>query len=352
MVKIMIASLPIGTGHDIAAAALAEACLNQGFDVQFSHHLVGPARWETKMYFYTIRWWPQFFAASFRYSNRSSYLWSRHRERWREVGLRFLKDVYVTYRPDVVVATHPFALAAWSAIKEENPQLNLIAVLTDLSVHRLWFEPLSDAYTVWLPEQSQELQGFGVPLDKIWPTGIPIRESFHDPGVYARYRKGPIVLLGGGLGLGPYSRILQDLSRLPYPILAVCGHNEKLRWQLDEHRWPDTVTVLGYVDHMPELLRQSRLVVGKPGGVTAAEVAQIQVPWVLTHWIPGQEEMNRDRLLAHHLAIRGDTNLAHVAAQLMGDDSPERQNIMQHQKRWARPLSAEHIAERIRALVQ
>ncbi|MDA8193035.1 MAG: glycosyltransferase [Thermaerobacter sp.] len=345
--KVLIASLPIGTGHDIAARALTESCLTRGFEVEFSHHLVGRARWETAMYFLTIHRLPALYAAAFRQADRSEMVWRRHRQNWRRVGQNLLDEVYQAHRPDVVLATHPFALSAWAALRERRPSLRLVAVLTDLSVHRFWFEPLADAYAVWLPEQVEELRRYGVPSERIWPTGIPIRASFQNGNLFSRYRQGPIILLGGGLGFGPYYRILKQLSGLPHPVLAICGHNEKLRWQLDQHRWPERVTVLGYVDHMPELLRQSRMVVGKPGGVTAAEVAQSQVPWVVTHWIPGQEQINRDRLIAHDLAVRGDTNLQAVAIELLRDGSFARQKMLEGQRLWARPLAADHIVERL-----
>lgn len=345
--RVLIASLPIGTGHDIAARALAESCLNQGVEVEFSHHLVAPARVETALYFFAIKRLPKLYSPIFRQADHSLRIWRHHRNKWRRVGQQVLPEVYQKYRPHVVIATHPFALTAWGAVKESGIPIRLVAVLTDLTVHRFWFEPETDAYTVWFPEQVQELQAYGVPRSRVWETGIPIRRSFHDDGLLTRYRQGPIVLLGGGLGLGPYYRILRDLADLPYPVLAICGHNEKLRWQLDQHRWPERVTVVGYVDYMPELLRRSRVVVGKPGGVTAAEVAQSQVPWVLTHWIAGQEEANRDRLTMHFLAARGDTNLKSVVEDLMEPGSAARQKMIASQKDWARPLAADHIVEQL-----
>lgn len=352
--RMLIASLPIGTGHDIAAQALAEACTQRGISVNFSHDVVENSRVLTKMYFLSLEYFPHLYGNVFKREDvpGRSALWNWHRNRFRHFASRVLTNVYSQYRPDAVICTHPFALSAWSYIKEQHPEMGLIAVLTDLSVHRFWHEPLADAYTIWFPEQVRDLERFGVAKDQIWDTGIPIRASFQEDTVAVPgFRERPIVLLGGGLGLGPYYRILKDLSQLSEPVIAVCGHNEKLRWQLSEKHWPMTMTIAGYVEHMPLLLKESQLVVGKPGGVTAAEVAQSQVPWILTHWIPGQEEINRDRLVEHDMAVRGDDSLLEKVTNLIGT-SAQSQAMIAQQKKWARPYAADAIIHNIVELLQ
>lgn len=344
--RVLIASLPIGTGHDIAAQALAEAAFQKGWQVEFSHHLVAAARTETWLYFMSLRYFSRTYGRAFRWEDRTGVNWSRHRNHWAAIGARTLPDIYREYRPDVVIATHPFALAAWGGLRKHQPTLRIVGVLTDLSVHRYWYEPYTDAYMVWLPEQVQDLTRFGVAESKIHPVGIPIRESFQESYLpLPVYDRGPIILLGGGLGMGPYSRILRELARVDWPLVAVCGHNEKLRWKLSEERWPEHVTIAGYIENMPVFLRHAQLVVGKPGGVTAAEVAQSGIPWIVTHWIPGQEEMNRDRLISHELAVRGDTHLRARVADLLSDYSPSRQSMIANQRHWARPFAARHIME-------
>lgn len=350
--RVVIASLPIGTGHDIAARALAEAMGERGFEVWFSQHLAGPSRLHTAGYFFALRFAPAIFSRLFAWGDRSRLAWHRHREGWQRTGRDLLTGVYQRYQPDVVVATHPFALTAWAALKSRFPRLTVVGVLTDLSVHQFWWEPAADAYAVWLPEAVDDLVRLGCPREKIWTPGIPIRASFHDDALhFARLFDGPIVVLGGGLGMGPYFRILRQLEPLRLPVLAVCGHNERLRLRLSQEAWSPQITIAGYVEDMPELLCQSRAVVGKPGGVTAAEVCQVQVPWILSHWIAGQEEYNRARLVENHLAVDGDANLAEVLTPLL-TDTPERRDMLARQAELARPNAARDIADKLAELVR
>ncbi|MHB1611515.1 MAG: MGDG synthase family glycosyltransferase [Sulfobacillus sp.] len=350
--RLLIASLPIGTGHDIAAQALAEAAYLDGWQVEFSHHLVAAARVETALYFFSLRYFGQSYGSLFRWADHTKFNWVQHRRHWRQIGARVLPEVYDEYRPDVVIATHPFALSAWSAMREKHRNLRIAGVLTDLSVHRFWYEPLSDAYTVWLPEQIEDLTRLGVLKQRVFTTGIPIRASFQETvPPLPIYDRGPIILLGGGLGMGPYNRILRELAEVRWPVVAVCGHNEKLRWRLSEQKWPETVTIAGYIENMPVFLRHAQLVVGKPGGVTAAEVAQSGVPWIVTHWIPGQEEINRDRLVEHNLAVRGDTHFTDRVRDLIPADTSLREKMLASQRQWARPMAARDIMENLKRLL-
>jgi processive 1,2-diacylglycerol beta-glucosyltransferase len=141
------------------------------------------------------------------------------------------------------------------------------------------------------------------------------------------------------------------LAPLGLPVLAVCGHNERLRMRLSQVAWAPHITIAGYVEDMPELLCQSRAVVGKPGGVTAAEVCQVQVPWIVSHWIAGQEEYNRERLVQNRLAVDGEMHLANVLTPLL-TDTPERREMLANQARLARPNAARDIADRLGKLVR
>ncbi|CAB1128662.1 Galactosyldiacylglycerol synthase [Candidatus Hydrogenisulfobacillus filiaventi] len=344
MARIVIASLPIGTGHDVAAEALAAALSAGGHEVVFSQHLVPAAALQTHAYFAAVRYVPGWYGRLFRWVEHAPAAWPRYRRHWRRVGERRLLAAYRELEPDIIVATHPFALTAWGWVKSRYPELRLVGVLTDLSVHRFWWEPEADGYAVWFPEQRLELMRWGCDPDRIHATGIPIRAAFAHPGsgVYAP-GTGPILLLGGGLGIGPYRRILRRLAVLDHPVVAICGHNEALRLSLLTESWPSHVSIRGFEPDMPGLMRQAALVVGKPGGVTAAEVAQSRVPWILSHWIAGQEEINRDRLVAHGLAVREQGDLVALAERLLAP-GPERERMRQQQALWRRPDAARHIA--------
>jgi processive 1,2-diacylglycerol beta-glucosyltransferase len=63
---------------------------------------------------------------------------------------------------------------------------------------------------------------------------------------------------------------------------------------------PDT-TVLGFYQPMSDLYAVTDLFLTKPGGLSTAEALQADVRIQITHWLPGQEELNYTYLTANQL---------------------------------------------------
>lgn len=234
-------------------------------------------------------------SGTFRTGVRDSAWWQWNRKYWRWIGRQYLHAA--SFRPDWVIATHPFALAAWGGVRFRRFQL--LGVVTDLSAHCFWWEPEADAYAVWLPETLPDLLRCGADAGTIWQTGIPIGREF--ASVRAD-REGPLVVMAGGLGLGPVGPVVDELVRLGRPIHVVCGRNLRLRSTLSQRHWPKT-QVYGYVDNLAALLNGAAVLVSKPGGLTAAESAAARVPLVVPYCLPGQEQVNAERLVAAGLAV-------------------------------------------------
>jgi len=311
-VRVLIASLPIGTGHDSAARAIMQALANRGAVIQPSHHLEPHAGLARHAYYQALRFLPTPYDLAFHRSHDGwAPAWVVNRRRWRRLA-PVLRTVAARFRPDWVVCTHPFALAAWAGVTERT--FGVVGVVTDLSVHRFWYEPDADAYAVWLPVMRQDLVRWGYPAERIWVTGIPIRSEF--ASVRPRF-EGPVVVMGGGLGMGPIEATVNRLRGVGRPIRVICGKNERLYDRLKRRFEPGEVTVYGYVDNMPDILDGTALVVSKPGGLTVAETAASGVPLVISHHLPGQECVNLTRLLRIGLAVADETDVVRVVQGML-----------------------------------
>jgi processive 1,2-diacylglycerol beta-glucosyltransferase len=311
-VRVLIASLPIGTGHDSAARAVTQALVARGATVQRSRHLEVHTRLTRSAYYQALRFVPKPYDLAFHRSHDGwRPAWAANRHRWRRLS-PVLADVAASFHPDWVIATHPFALSAWAGVADRT--FGVVGVLTDLSVHRFWYEPDADAYAVWLPGMRQDLVRWGLPEDRIWVTGIPIRPEFSS--VRPRF-EGPLVVMGGGLGMGPIERTVMRLRALDRPLRVVCGKNERLFDRLERRFRSDQVTVYGYVDNLPAVLDGAALVVSKPGGLTVAETAASGIPLLISHHLPGQECVNLSRLRRLGLAVASEHDLLTAARTLL-----------------------------------
>jgi processive 1,2-diacylglycerol beta-glucosyltransferase len=126
------------------------------------------------------------------------------------------------------------------------------------------------------------------------------------PAANARARLGldparPVVLvLGGGLGLGVDAvagRLLA--SRPDAEVVIMTGHNRPAHSALESRAAARHLRVIGWTDEMELFIRAADLVVGKPGGLTVAEVLACGRPLLATRSLGGQEGFNV-RFLEQH----------------------------------------------------
>jgi UDP-N-acetylglucosamine:LPS N-acetylglucosamine transferase len=234
--------------------------------------------------------------------------------KWAFVRLQSrMEQRLVEFAPDVVVATQMVPAALVSALKrtERWRDLPLVGVLTDFGAHDYWAQPGTDLYCV--PHDSL----CGPPLvaqpgPGIAATGVPLMPSFaHLPTQESARRwlrmdpddpRPVLLVLGGGLGLGVVERVRPLLEKLvDCRVLVVTGRNDQalntLREVSRHHR--SRLYVHGWTEHMENFLTAADLVIGKPGGLTVAEVLACGRPLLVTKSLQGQESFNVQFLERH-----------------------------------------------------
>jgi processive 1,2-diacylglycerol beta-glucosyltransferase len=232
--------------------------------------------------------------------------------RWAFVRLQSrMEQRLQDFAPDVVIATQMVPAALVSALKQSTRRwrrLPLIGVLTDFGAHDYWSQPGIDLYC--LPHEdvlttsprSRSLARFGA---KRVATGVPLMPGFEQPPSQsvARQRIGldpdsrrPVVLvLGGGLGLGLEDLVAPMQAQLPdCTLLVMTGRNVEVRRRLPEGNAAGGAQVLvrGWTEHMENYIAAADVVVGKPGGLTVAEVIACGRPLLVTRSLQGQESFN------------------------------------------------------------
>jgi 1,2-diacylglycerol 3-beta-galactosyltransferase len=86
---------------------------------------------------------------------------------------------------------------------------------------------------------------------------------------------------------------------------VVTGRNAALRAKLNElaPSLPTPMTILGYCDNVPELMRAADLLVTKAGPGTIAEASLAEVPVVVYDFIPGQEFGNLEYVRTNGIGV-------------------------------------------------
>jgi 1,2-diacylglycerol 3-beta-galactosyltransferase len=219
-----------------------------------------------------------------------------------------LRDLFTSYKPDVIVSVHPLLNHAALRARADAGMMDvpIVTVVTDLGrVHEGWLVPEVDAVVVPAREVYQRAKDRGVPVERIYHLGHPVHPKFEtvsDTKLQIRAQLGLpaektiALLMAGGEGGGKLlpTTLALAKSKLPLHLVVVTGRNKALRAKLTElaPSLPTPMTILGYCDNVPELMRAADLLVTKAGPGAIAEASLAEVPVVVYDFIPGQEYGN------------------------------------------------------------
>lgn len=223
-----------------------------------------------------------------------------------------LNKLIRSYKPDLIISTHPFSSHMCAVLKKKRKIKSKIAtILTDYAPHGQWlmYPAYIDYFFVAHNGMKEDLLNRGIKENQIKVTGIPLSNKF-----LAHYDKEKILsefglsinkktilfFAGGEQGFGKdkifniLKTLIEKFSSLQ--IIAIAGKNEKLKQQFDElvekNNSHEHVKVLEYTNKVPELMSVSDLVITKPGGLTTTESLASGLPIIVINPIPGQEEEN------------------------------------------------------------
>jgi UDP-N-acetylglucosamine:LPS N-acetylglucosamine transferase len=275
-----------------------------------------------------------------------------------------LREVFTQYQPDAIVSVHPLLNhAALRARADAGMQhVPIVTVITDLGrVHEGWLLPEADLTVVPAREVYQRAIERGVPPERLRLLGHPIHPRFEDvSGSKAEIRKKLglpekatiALLMAGGEGGGKLLPTTLGLAKagLDYHLVVVTGRNAALKAKLQElaPSLPTPMTVLGFRNDVPELMRAADLLVTKAGPGTIAEASVAEVPVVVYDYVPGQERGNLDYVRTNGIGVVALTTAEVVSSVARIVHNQERLGKMRSQQTAIAPRgSSRRIAELI-----
>lgn len=264
--------------------------------------------------------------------------------------------------PDVIVSVHPMInhLTA-KAIKQSGKKIPFVVVITDpVTLHRAWITPEVDLAIVATPEAKQRALEYGMPETKIRIAGMPIDPKFFlkDREKETARRKArlkpklfTVLLMGGGEGAGKMEEIIEQFNsqKLKIQLIVIAGRNkaleEKLKKNLKKFSFP--MRVYGFTDEVRELMAESDLIVTKAGPGTIAEAMAMNLPIIITSWLPGQEEGNVEFVVKENVGrvSKDPEKVVGMVGELIG--AAEFEKMKENIKRVSKPHAAMEIAHEI-----
>lgn len=215
------------------------------------------------------------------------------------------------FQPDLVISVHNVASSVISYLKKTGKFKGLFGIgFSDFHLHQFWLFSYADFYLANIDEQKEKMIKLGIDGNKIFVCGITLKPKIEFNVQEIKTRLGikegeKVVLVGSGsLGTGFHEDLISELEKENNirPIVA-CGKNQELVEKLKLKFSGGKAIVLGFYSPMQELYAISDLFLSKPGGLSTSESLQYNLPMFLTHYLPGQEELNVTYLLEKKLVL-------------------------------------------------
>lgn len=256
--------------------------------------------------------------------------------------------------PAVIVSVHPMVNhLTVRAIKQLGRRVPFVVVITDpVTVHRAWVAPGVDQVVVATEEARKLAVKYGTPPKRVKVVGMPIDPKFFlEQKPVARSKQYTILLMGGGEGAGKMGEIIEELKKqnVKCKIIVICGRNKKLETQLkkDRQSYPFPLQVYGFTDKVRELMAASDVIVTKAGPGTIAEALAMNLPIIITDWLPGQEEGNVEYVIKTGVGRVNKDPRQVVEILREFQDETVLKEIRINIKRASRPQAAMEIAREI-----
>ncbi|HZI17340.1 MAG TPA: glycosyltransferase [Pyrinomonadaceae bacterium] len=375
--KILIISSDTGGGHRSAAAAIV-AGVQKFFAgdsyavrvvraIEESHHLTEKL---VRFYNWVLRHRQHWMKYIYWCVNRFR---PETREFFHRRTLGYVRELFERWCPHIIVSVHPLTQHAFARVLRElglTGRIPLVTVVTD-PCYGFWKGWACDDVTLYLvasDEAKQQLIEYGVAPERIKVSGMPVHPKFRSPDERAARaartalgldpEKFTVFVNAGWVGGGNIPQIFRELVRGQLDVQAIflAGNNTELRQEAEQlaatANFP--VKVIGYSEHVEQLMQAANVMVSKLGGLTTFEALACRLPIIADTITP---PMPQESGAANLIDRRGAGVLLRRAADVvpavrrMVEDARYYASLRAAAAAIAMPDSTRRIVEEIAALI-
>lgn len=318
MKKVLIFTASMGGGHNEAASCLENQFSEHGFIVKKSDVLLEINKsldiFISHSYKFLIDKFPKVYGNLYEISNKK-----KTNKLITGLLLKIFKDkiynIILEEKPDLIISTHCFTVGLIGYLKKNGLiDIPFISIVTDYEAHQIYINKNVDAYIVSNNDIAETLIGQGIPEDKIFPYGIPIKTEFLSRQTLDPIKEKPfqILLMAGSLGHKSMEKVLKRVVSMEgnYRVVVVCGKNKELKKSIQSKYYNlikcNKIILYGFTNDIPNIMENSDIIITKPGGLTVSEAIAKKLPMIIPYYIPGHEKENLDFLVKNGLAIYVD----------------------------------------------
>ena len=360
-----------GGGHRSASEAIAEA-LNLEFPEEFTYEMVDffkeysppPLNLAGPVYPLMSRM-EYMWEFTFKASDNPDFMRVIFSAFWPYIRFGMYKMLR-EHPGDMYVSVHPLInIPFLRAMRRRDITTPYLIVVTDLvSTHTAWFAKEADLISIPTEQARKPALYAGIDPEKMRVIGLPVADRFCKPPGDKKvlrkklgwsHEKTIILLVGGGEGMGPLGTVSKEINRakLDVGLVVITGRNKKLKNELEAMDWNIPTHIYGFVTNMPDLMRAADILVTKAGPGTISEALIANLPIILYHRIPGQEEGNVSYVIDEGAGIWAPDIEDIIKTLKDWLNNPEKRMLaIENAKRLARPDASRQIVRTIAEMIR
>lgn len=254
----------------------------------------------------------------------------------------YVRNVVLPTNPEKIVVFHFFIIKpVMDLVKELGLNIKVEVIVTDpFTAHPFWFLHKGPSYVLFSDRlKEMVLKKKLVDEDKITVFPFIVNSRFeHALGneekqalmhrLKINQAKKTILLLGGGDGMPGAIDILRSMVdlRLDANVVVVCGRDEEQQRTLQNAGFEghfESLTVLGFVGFVYELISISDVVITKCGPNTIMEILMCGKIPIVNSYIWEQEKGNLEYVINNGVGVyeKSPSKISHAAQRFISNDS-------------------------------
>lgn len=266
------------------------------------------------------------------------------------------------FKPDAILCSHFLPAIMISNLRKcYSVPAKTFAMITDHIICPFWEAATGIDYLLVPHERFfPTLLEKGYREEQLLPYGITVKTKFAK-GIdkeIARKRLNLkqnvftiLVMYGGGFWSGNYKivkNIIDNIKGRELQIIVPNARDVKGKEKIDKLKVPKSIKLLnlGFANNVEMLMSASDVIVGKAGGLSTTEAANIGLPIICCSNLPEQEIANAEMLVKEGAALqyKSDRHLIKILTELL--NNPEKLvNMRKNVARIRRPHATRRVAE-------
>lgn len=233
----------------------------------------------------------------------------------------YIKDIVLSYNPDIIISTHCYASNIVSILKRDNIYTNKsYGILTDYVDCPNWeasvlndkiFTPheLTHNYLIARGFREEQFVVSGYPINNLYEQEKNKEDLQKKHGIDKNTFV--VLVMNGGYGISNPIKLIKTILKskittINHKILCLCGRNKKIKQKVDKYIKKynlKNVVAFEFINYVDELMSISDVIFCRGGANTISEAIRKHVVPIIREKVVCNEIINKNIFMQNNIAL-------------------------------------------------